>query len=200
MPKLRTGLRVEVWLWPFVPAGMRRLSEFHLFHEWVSALPLLRFPSLSLILGQLGKSCKFLDLQVCRHSVMVAASIRYPLHNLQVMCWLRFTNGNLTRFWKKKNNDFHKKNMSQQQLSALIQHLTIRWALYGFDRCCCFTYNLNFKVWASTHTLGDILSFQGLISRKMVFFYQHFAEPTRLWGRTLESFLTFVWAPQLSLQ
>ena len=71
--------------------------------------------------------------------------------------------------------------MSQQHLSAPLQHLTInkqliycikRWALYGFDRCCnCFTYNMNFRVWASTHTLGDILPFQGLISRKIVFFF-----------------------------
>ena len=31
-------------------------------------------------------------------------------------------------------------------------------------------------------------------------FYQHFAEPNRLWGQSLEFFLTFVWALQLSLQ
>ena len=125
-----------------------------------------------------------MDLQVCRHSVMVAASIRHPLHNLQVMCWLimRFTNGNLTRFCRK-GNDFHTKNEPTAPIST-IQHLTInkqliycikRWALYGFDRCCnCFTYNMNFRVWASTHTLGDILPFQGLISRKIVFFFLHF--------------------------
>ena len=110
---------------------------------------------------------------------MVAASIRYPLHNLQVMCWLRFTNGNLTCFCRK-GNDFHTKNEPTAPIST-IQHLTInkqliycikRWALYGFDRCCnCFTYNMNFRVWASTHTLGDILPFQGLISRKIVFFF-----------------------------
>ena len=120
-----------------------------------------------------------MDLQVCRHSVMVAASIRYPLHNLQVMCWLRFTNGNLTRFCRK-GNDFHTKNEPTAPIST-IQHLTInkqliycikRWAQYGFDRCCnCFTYNMNFRVWASTHTLGDILPFQGLISRKIVVFF-----------------------------
>ena len=105
----------EVLLWPFVPAGMRRLSEwvsecFATFEKlWSPSLCSQNLQLLSLAnipysiphTRSIGKSCKFVDLQVCRHSVMVAASTRYPLHNLQVMCWLRFTNGNLTRFCKK---------------------------------------------------------------------------------------------------
>ena len=37
-------------------------------------------------------------LQVCKHSVIVAASMRYPLHNLQMMCSFSAVTGNLMRF------------------------------------------------------------------------------------------------------
>ena len=36
------------------------------------------------------------------------------------------------------------------------------------------------------------------LSKTMSEFYQHFTEPNRLWGRSLEFFLTSVGAPQLS--
>ena len=72
-------------------------------------------------------------LQVCKHSVIVAASMKYPLHNLQIMCSFRAVTGNLMRFYR--DTRIIRFKVLEHRLRAQGQELCLFSLQSGFPNC-----------------------------------------------------------------